>query len=111
MRSLSPQVLGGVILAGACAVVLFAYAGPNPFDDRGTVRAEVAAASGVGVVGQDVRVAGVPVGEITDVERDGDHAVVTMKVEPDVGKIGDDATAELRPNLPFEGTAHVELRT
>jgi phospholipid/cholesterol/gamma-HCH transport system substrate-binding protein len=109
VRRLSPRALGALIVAAAVGVVLLAYAGPNPFDDRQTVRAEFADASGVGVVGQDVRVAGVPVGEITDVERSGDIAVVTMRVDPEVGEVGDDATAELRPNLPFEGTAHVEL--
>lgn len=109
MRRLSPRALGAVIVAVAAGAVLFAYAGPDPFDDRETVRAEFADASGIGVVGQDVRVAGVPVGEITDVERSGDVAVVTMKVDSSVGTVEDDATAELRPNLPFEGTAHVEL--
>ncbi|MDX6582784.1 MAG: phospholipid/cholesterol/gamma-HCH transport system substrate-binding protein [Solirubrobacterales bacterium] len=110
MQRLSRRALGAAILATAVAAVLIAYTGLNPFDGRQTVRAEFADASGIGVVGQDVRMAGVPVGEITGVERDGDAALVTMKIDGDAGKVGADATAELRPNLPFEGTAHVELR-
>lgn len=107
--SVGDRVLGAILIATAFAVVAIAYSGFNPFDDSTTVRAEFRDASGIGVVGQDVRIAGVPAGRITDVERSGDNAVVTMKLDAEVGSVRDDATAELRPNLPFEGTAHVDL--
>ena len=103
------RTTGALIVGIAVAIVLIAYSGFNPLDDSTTVRAEFRDASGIGVVGQDVRIAGVPVGRITDVDRSGDDAIVTMKLDSDVGTIRDDATAELRPNLPFEGTAHVDL--
>ena len=111
MRRLTPRALGAGIAALGALLLGLALLAPSPFDDRETVRAEFADASGIGVVGQAVRVAGVPVGEITGVERSGSNAVVEMKLDPAVGALGEDATAELRPNLPFEGTAHVELTT
>jgi phospholipid/cholesterol/gamma-HCH transport system substrate-binding protein len=107
--SLGDRALGALLAALAVIAVTIGYTGFDPFDDSTTVQAEFSDASGIGVVGQDVRIAGVPVGEITDIERSGDDAVVTMKLEADAGTIRDDATAELRPNLPFEGTAHVDL--
>jgi phospholipid/cholesterol/gamma-HCH transport system substrate-binding protein len=106
---LSHSALGAVVAGIAVAIGVIAYSGFDPFDDSTTVRAEFRDASGIGVVGQDVRIAGVPVGRITGVDRSGDDAVVTMKLDANAGPVRDDATAELRPNLPFEGTAHVDL--
>src|SRR6476661_7343634 len=84
---LSYRATGALIVAVAVAIVVVAYTGFNPFDDSTTVRAEFRDASGIGVVGQDVRIAGVPVGRITDVDRSGDDAIVTMKLDSDVGTI------------------------
>jgi phospholipid/cholesterol/gamma-HCH transport system substrate-binding protein len=105
----SRVLLGGALLAIGAIIVTLAYLKPNPFAGGQTVTAEFRDASGIAAVGADVRVAGVPVGRITDRERDGDLARVTMQVSDSVGPIHQDATAELRPHLAFEGTAFIEL--
>lgn len=103
--------LVGVVMALVTAVVLaLAYFKPNPLRQTQTVRAAFADASGIGVVGADVRMAGTPVGKITGTERVGDHAVVTMELDGSAGRISRDARAELRPQLTFEGTAFVDLQ-
>src|SRR5206468_2464643 len=102
------KLIGAAVIVLALAIVAVAYFKPNPLP-RTTVRAVFSDASGIGVVGQQVRAAGVPVGEISDVARDGDSAVVTMKLDGDAPEVHRDATAELRPHLAFEGTAYVDL--
>jgi len=102
-------LLGAILAAGAVALVLFAIFKPEPFSGATTVRAVFSDATGIAPVGADVRIAGTPVGKVESIERRGDEAVVTMSVEADAGPIHRDAHAELRPNLPFEGTAYVDL--
>src|SRR3954453_21388241 len=102
------KLIGLAVVGLAVLVVAVAYFKPNPLP-RTTVKAMFSDASGIGVVGHQVRAAGVPVGEISDVERSGDSAVVTMKLDGDAPQVHRDATAELRPPLAFEGTAYVDL--
>jgi len=57
-----------------------------------------------------VRIAGVKVGEVTDVQPAGDAAEVTFSVD-DVGQpIHEDAAAAIRPRLFLEGNFFVDLR-
>jgi phospholipid/cholesterol/gamma-HCH transport system substrate-binding protein len=102
------KLIGVAVVVLALAVVAVAYFKPNPLP-RTTVKAVFSDASGIGVVGQQVRAAGVPVGEISDVHRSGDSAVVTMKLDGGAPEVHRDASAELRPHLAFEGTAYVDL--
>jgi virulence factor Mce-like protein len=102
------KLIGLGVLALALLVVAVAYFKPDPLGGT-TVKAVFSDASGIGVVGHQVRAAGVPVGEISDVERSGDSAVVTMKLDGNAPEVHRDATAELRPHLAFEGTAYVDL--
>ena len=59
--------------------------------------------------GQDVRIAGVPVGKVTSVTRSGTQAQLTLSVDSSVGEIHRDATVALQPRMMFEGTAYVAL--
>lgn len=104
------RLIGVLVLSGAILLVVLAYLRPNPFADELTVRAMFDDVAGIGVVGTEVRMAGTPVGKISDRRRVGDDALVTMKLDPDAGPIRRDASAELRPRTAFEGTAFVELR-
>ena len=63
---------------------------------------------GFGAIGRDVRVAGVNVGEIGDVERDGDNAVVEIKLDEDI-PLHTDARADMRPHTLFEGSSFIQL--
>jgi virulence factor Mce-like protein len=102
----------GIAVIGVIALVIaFAYLKPQPLMPGGqTVKALFTDSSGIGVVGDEVRIAGTPVGKITDRERQGDAALVTMELDRGVSEVHSDATAELRPHLAFEGTAYVDLR-
>jgi ABC-type transporter Mla subunit MlaD len=103
------KVLGGLTLLVALAVVWLLWAKPDPFASTETVRALFADADGLAPIGADVRVAGVPVGHVTGVARDGSGALVTMTLDQSAGVVRRDAQASLRPRLMFEGTAYVQL--
>lgn len=57
-----------------------------------------------------VRIAGVNVGEVTEVEPAGDTAKVTFTVKDEGLPIHEDATIEIRPRLFLEGNFFLELR-
>jgi phospholipid/cholesterol/gamma-HCH transport system substrate-binding protein len=108
----SPQrlrAIGIAVVAGAILLAVVAYVKPNPFAGELTVRANFKNAATIGVSGAEVRMAGARVGEVTDVERAGDSAIVVMGIDPDAGPIGRDASARLRPRTAFEGAAFIEL--
>jgi len=76
--------------------------------DRGLlVRAEFADASPL-LVGNDVKVKGVPVGEVASLEADGNHAVVTMLLDPAALPVHRDARFTIRP-VSLLGERFVEL--
>jgi len=63
---------------------------------------------GLGTIDRDVRVAGVNVGKIGAVKREGDDAKVELVLNDDI-EVHSDARAALRPHTLFEGTAFVDL--
>ena len=84
----------------------------NPFHGGSTVRIAFATSIGVTRSGAatEVRIAGVEVGSVTAIDRDGDHALFTLRVSSSAAHaLRADATAELRPRTPFEGTAFIDL--
>ncbi|MHB8657647.1 MAG: MlaD family protein [Solirubrobacteraceae bacterium] len=103
------RTLGLLVIVLGLAGVVLAYTKPSLFSTPPTMRAMFTDVSGLGVTGRDVRVAGAPVGQITHVERVGDKALLTLSLDQSVS-VHTDATAELRPHLPFEGTAYVDLQ-
>lgn len=103
------RLLGVLVLAGLLAAVVLLWQRPNPFATTDTVRADVADAGGLAPIGADVRVAGVPVGKVARIDREGSVARLTMTVDPSAGVVHRDATIALRPRLLFEGTAYVQL--
>lgn len=103
------RILGVLVLAGLLAAVLLLWQRPDPFASAETVRAEVSDANGLAPIGADVRVAGVPVGRVTRIDRAGPLARLTMTVDPSAGVVHRDATVAIRPRLLFEGTAYIQL--
>ena len=92
-----------VVGVAITVTILGKQVGTLPWDDdRRTVRAEFAQAVAVNLSKrQDVRVAGVPVGRITDVEPTSQGtAVVSLSVDRDV-PVYRDATAAMRPMNPL----------
>ncbi len=57
-----------------------------------------------------VRIAGVPVGSVSKIERDGSVGVVTMELEPKGLPVHSDATLKIRPRIFLEGNWFVELQ-
>ena len=57
-----------------------------------------------------VRIAGVNVGKVTNVEADGDDAKVTFTVDPEGLPLHDDARITIRPRLFLEGNFFLDLR-
>lgn len=56
-----------------------------------------------------VRIAGVNVGEVTDIELDGETSAVTFTVDDEGLPLHEDATVEIRPRLFLEGNFFLEL--
>lgn len=104
------RILGALTLLGVVAATILLWQRPDPFASHEVVHAVISDASGLASIGADVRVAGVPVGQVTGVRRDGAHAELTLTIDPSAGVVHRDATLSLRPRLMFEGTAYVELR-
>ncbi|MEA2348730.1 MAG: phospholipid/cholesterol/gamma-HCH transport system substrate-binding protein [Thermoleophilaceae bacterium] len=77
---------------------------PVPFRDTYDVRAALVAADGVEPsLGQPVRVAGVQVGSISDLEIQGGRAIATLEILRDqVPVVYRDATVALKPITPLE---------
>jgi len=56
-----------------------------------------------------VRIAGVNVGKVTDMEQKGDNTVVTFTVDDEGRPIHEDASAQIRPRLFLEGNWFIDL--
>jgi virulence factor Mce-like protein len=97
----------GMLVLIAVGIVLAATR-PNPFTDRQTIWAEFDNVNGLGSIDRDIRVAGVNEGEIGQVKRVGDDALVELEVSEDI-EVHADAQVELRPHTLFEGSAFIDL--
>src|SRR5688572_18197191 len=98
------RMTGIVAILLLTVVVVLAVARPsNPFADRYTYYATFDSAQGLGAIDRDVRVAGVKLGTVGDVERRGDDVVVELTLDEDV-KLHRDARAAMRPHTLFEGS-------
>lgn len=103
------RVIGlGVIVAGILVIVL-GVTQPNPFKDTNSYWVELNSAQGLGAIGRDVRVAGINVGTIGEVKREGDNAVVEIVMEDDSIELKSDARVDMRPHTLFEGSSFIDL--
>ncbi len=102
------RAIGLAAIVGGVLIVVLGVTQPNPFQHQTVYWAEFDSAQGLGAVGRDVRMAGVNVGEIGDVKRDGDNAVVQIKLNEDI-PIHTDARADMRPHTLFEGSSFIDL--
>ncbi|HWX74980.1 MAG TPA: MlaD family protein [Solirubrobacteraceae bacterium] len=67
--------------------------------------------SAVNIKGKSpVRIAGVNVGKVTSIKREGDTGVVSMEIESKGLPIHSDATAKIRPRIFLEGNWFVDLQ-
>lgn len=86
-----------------------AFTGHIPFTGYGyTLKAVFSNGANIST-NSPVRIAGVDVGKVVEVGRDGNDTVVTFTVEGKGRPIHDDAYAEIRPRIFLEGNFYVEL--
>ncbi len=102
------RLLGAGMILGVIAIVVLGVTKPNPFKDTRSYWAEFDTAQGLGAIARDVRVAGVRVGTIGTVEREGDNVRAELILFEDV-PMHVDARADMRPHTLFEGSNFVDL--
>ena len=105
----------GIRLTGAAALIVLALVAvlaivrpSSPLHKRHVYYAVFDSAQGLGPIDRDVRVAGVKIGTIGDVRRQGDDVRVALELDEDV-TLHSDATAAMRPHTLFEGSNFVDL--
>ncbi len=105
----SPWVWGLLVAVLIGAGVYLAFAKKIPFTGEGfTISAQFENATTLRST-SPVRIAGVNVGKVTSVERDGETAKVTFSVDEAGQPIHSDATIEIRPRLFLEGNFFLDL--
>ena len=102
------RILGVGTLAAAVLAIVLGVTTPNPFADTTRFWAEFDSAQGLGSIDRDVRLAGVKVGTIGEVEREGDDVRVELILFED-HVIHEDARVDMRPHTLFEGSNFVDL--
>ncbi len=102
------RILGVVSLAAAALAIFLASTKPDPFASTRSYYAAMDNVKGLGSIDRDIRLAGVNVGHIGDVERVDDDAIIELVMEQEI-PIHADATVRLRPHTLFEGSAFVDL--
>lgn len=107
--SLFGKRIAGIATIATVGVLLFlGVTRPNPFATEHGYWAVFDSAQGLGQIDRDVRVAGVKVGTIGDVERTGDDVRVELILFDDY-VIHRDARVAMRPHTLFEGSNFVDL--
>jgi phospholipid/cholesterol/gamma-HCH transport system substrate-binding protein len=105
----SNAVIATIFLAIIIIGPYLAFTGHIPFTSHG-YEVKATFANGVNISTKSpVRVAGVEVGEVISVEREGDATTVGFTVEGSGRPIHEDAFAEIRPRIFLEGNFFIEL--
>lgn len=102
------RLIGLAAIVGGVLIVVLGVSQPNPLKATTTYWAEFDSVQGLGAIGRDIRVAGVNVGTIGEVRREGDDAVVELILSEDI-PLKSDARADMRPHTLFEGSSFIDL--
>ncbi len=106
----SHPVRAGIVLLVILAIaVYFGFTKHVPFKHGFRLKAEFATAVNIQPK-SPVRIAGVNVGKVTSIKRDGNTGLVYMEIESRGLPIHADATVKIRPRLFLEGNWFVELQ-
>ncbi|HWX44328.1 MAG TPA: MlaD family protein [Solirubrobacteraceae bacterium] len=105
----NPVRFGLIFLVVLAVVVYFGFTKAIPFKHGFRLNAVFNTAVNIRPKGP-VRIAGVPVGKVTSIRREGDTGVVSMEIEDKGLPIHSDATVKIRPRIFLEGNFWVELQ-
>jgi phospholipid/cholesterol/gamma-HCH transport system substrate-binding protein len=106
----SNPVRAGLVLIVVIVIgVYFGFSKHIPFKHGFRLKAEFATAVNIQPK-SPVRIAGVNVGQVTGVQREGNTGLVTMEIESRGLPIHSDATVKVRPRLFLEGNWFIELK-
>jgi phospholipid/cholesterol/gamma-HCH transport system substrate-binding protein len=105
----NPVRAGIVLVAIIVVVVYFGFTKHVPFKHGFRLKAQFATAVNIHSK-SPVRIAGVNVGQVSSIQRDGNTGLVTMEIETKGLPIHTDATVKIRPRLFLEGNWFVELQ-
>jgi phospholipid/cholesterol/gamma-HCH transport system substrate-binding protein len=109
LRRTNPVRAGAIFLVIIAIAVYFGFTKHIPFKHGFRLKGVFATAVNVHSK-SPVRIAGVDVGKITSIERDGNVAVVSMELEPKGLPIHSDTTLKIRPRIFLEGNFFMELQ-
>ncbi len=101
---------GVLALIAILILTFFAYTKELPWSDEGYTATATFASATTLQPNSPVRIAGVNVGKVTEVEPEGTAAKVTFTIDEDGLPIHDDATIIIRPRLFLEGNFFLDLR-
>jgi phospholipid/cholesterol/gamma-HCH transport system substrate-binding protein len=109
LNSGSPIRYGVVLLIVIAIGVYFGFTKHVPFKHGFRLKAQFATAVNIRPK-SPVRIAGINVGKVTAVKREGKVGLVTMEIESRGLPIHEDATVKIRPRVFLEGNWFVELQ-
>jgi len=104
----NPVRFGIVVLLIILVVVYFGFTKHIPYTHGFRLKAAFASSLNIAIK-SPVRIAGVDVGKVASVQRQGETGVVTMEIEKQGLPIHRDATAKIRPRIFLEGNYFVDL--
>jgi phospholipid/cholesterol/gamma-HCH transport system substrate-binding protein len=105
----NPVRAGLVLVVIVIIVVYFGFTKHVPFKHGFRLKAQFATAVNIHTK-SPVRIAGVTIGQVSSIQRDGNTGLVTMEIESRGLPIHTDATVKIRPRLFLEGNWFVELQ-
>lgn len=111
-RGLNPVATALITLALLCVATYLIFTKSLPFGDTYEVDAVVKTGNQI-QSGSVVRIAGIDVGEVSNVElvgNDQDAARITMRIDDKGRPIHKDATLKIRPRILLEGNFFVDLQ-
>ncbi len=109
LRRSNPVRVGAVFVVLLAIAVYFGFTKHIPFKHGFRLKAVFATAVNIHPK-SPVRIAGVGVGVVTLIQREGSAGLVNMEIEPKGLPLHTDATLKIRPRLFLEGNWFVELQ-
>ncbi len=109
LRRSNPVRFGAVLLVVVVIAVYFGFSKHVPFTHGFRLKAVFTSAQNI-APRSPVRIAGVTVGQVVSIQREGHVGVVTMEISEDGLPIHEDALLKIRPRLFLEGNWYVELQ-